>query len=127
MTFPQGLLVKTVEIGRAADEAGIGGGNLPVLVLQEMILGGNITVGVYGHELVSIEDAREVVRQPEIGQIVKVNCLARATKRGSQPRLRSGRSSIVISRFTAGNGLGQSDGVRWRRDDLNQFAPPRPV
>lgn len=80
MTFPRGFLVKTADRGRTAVEAGIGGGTLPVLAMQEMILGGNIIVWVNDHEVLSIEDAREVVWQLEIGQTEEVNCFARSTK-----------------------------------------------
>ena len=74
--FTRGFLVETVEPGSAADKAGIRGGSLPVLWgLQEMILGGDIIMQVNGKEVLSIEDARDVVRGLKIGQTVKVNLL----------------------------------------------------
>ena len=74
--FTRGFLVETVEPGSAADKAGIRGGSLPVLWgLQEMILGGDIIVQVNGTEVLTIEDARDVVRGLKIGQTVKVELL----------------------------------------------------
>jgi putative serine protease PepD len=74
--FTRGFLVETVEPGSAADKAGIRGGSLPVLWgLQEMILGGDIIVEVNGREVLTIEDARDVVRELKINQTVKVKLL----------------------------------------------------
>ena len=74
--FTRGFLVETVEPGSAADKAGIRGGSLPVLWgLQEMILGGDIITQVNGKEVLSIEDARDVVRSLKIGETVKVQLL----------------------------------------------------
>jgi putative serine protease PepD len=74
--FTRGFLVETVEPGSAADMAGIRGGSLPVLWgMQEMILGGDIIMQVNGKEVLSIEDARDVVRGLKIGQTVKVKLL----------------------------------------------------
>lgn len=74
--FTRGFLVETVEPGSAADEAGIRGGTLPVSWgMQQMILGGDIIIQVNGHPILSLEDAREVVRQLKIGQTVKVKLL----------------------------------------------------
>ena len=74
--FTRGFLVETVEPGSAADEAGIRGGTLPVSWgMQQMILGGDIIIQVNGHPILSLEDAREVVRQLKIGQAVKVKLL----------------------------------------------------
>jgi S1-C subfamily serine protease len=72
----RGFLVETVEPGSAADKAGIRGGTLPVQWgMQEMILGGDIIVQVNGTEIQSLEDARIVVQELEIGQTVRVKLL----------------------------------------------------
>ena len=74
--FTRGFLVETVEPGSAADKAGIRGGSLPVLWgLQEMILGGDIIVQVNGTEILTLEAARDVVKDLEIGQTVRVKLL----------------------------------------------------
>ena len=74
--FTRGFLVETVEPGSAADKAGIRGGSLPVQWgMQEMILGGDIIIQVNGTEIESLEDARIVVQQLEIGQTVNVKLL----------------------------------------------------
>ncbi len=43
--------------------------------MQEMILGGDIILQVNGHPILSLEDARTVVRGLEIGQTVTVTLL----------------------------------------------------
>ena len=68
--------METVEPGSAADKAGIRGGMLPVLWgMQEMILGGDIIVQVNGNHVRSLDDARLLVKELEIGQTVTVKLL----------------------------------------------------
>ena len=74
--FTRGFLVETVEPGSAADKAGIRGGTLPVRWgMQEMVLGGDIIIQVNGTMIQSLEDARIVVQELEIGQTVTVKLL----------------------------------------------------